>query len=111
VKPRLGLLAPFPLAGLFAANAMGTVAIVAGTVLVVLAVLGFVLIIRKDIAPELELGKLKLRFKRLQGDSHQEIAPEEPAVGAEQGERLTPPWARGKSIRERVLSLPCARAR
>lgn len=107
LKPRPAILLPAPFAGgLFATGSMGTVAIVAGVVLVTLAILACVLILSGGVAPVLEWGKLKLGFVPLRGSTPQDDAAAErpppdrdPVVSS----------ADRRSLRERVLS--CGRGR
>jgi hypothetical protein len=112
VRPRrLGFVAPIPFVGLFAAGSMNTVAIVAGIVVLVLAALAFTLIVNNGVAPKLEWGKLKLGFERLQASSRREPPADKDEGGSEQDpdRELTPSWERKRTLRERVLSLPCGR--
>ncbi len=87
---------------------MDTVAVVAGIVVVVLAVLACILIMSGGVAPVLEWGKLKLGFVPLRESPSPDKPPgNQPPPSREQATSLTD----RRTIKERVLSLSCGKSR
>ena len=115
MKPRLGLFLPVPFIGYLLAGATSTVMVVAAAiVVVVLFTFVFILMLkgmRGGASPVIELGKLKL-FVRPPPSADEEVSPTgEEAPASNASPQLTPDWERKRNLRERVLSLPCGRAR